>query len=30
MIFAVLYKFLNCAVEKAIDSGHTAITDCNY
>ena len=29
MIFVVLYKFLNCAVDKAIDAGHTAITNCN-
>ena len=27
MIFVVLYKFLNCAVDKTIDTGH--ITDCN-
>ena len=28
-IFAVLYNHLNCAADKAIDAGHTAITDCN-
>ena len=30
MIFVVLYKQLNCAVDKTIDAGHTAVTDCNY
>ena len=25
-IFAVLYKYLNCAADKGIDAGHTAIT----
>ena len=29
MIFAVLYKQLNCAADKIIDIGHTASTDCN-
>ena len=29
MIFVVLYKYLNCAVDKAIDTGHTTSTDCN-
>ena len=29
-IFVVLYKYLNCAADKAIDAGHTAVTDCNY
>ena len=29
MIFVVLYKYLNCAADKAIDAGHTAISDCN-
>ena len=27
-IFAVLYKYLNCAADKGIEAGHTAITDC--
>ena len=26
VIFAVLYKYLNCVAYKAIDAGHTAIT----
>ena len=26
MIFAVLYKYLNCVAYEAIDAGHTAIT----
>ena len=32
MIFVVLYKYLNCAVDKTIDTGHTTSTDCitNY
>ena len=30
MIFAVLYKYINCTADKTIDEGHTAITDCNY
>ena len=30
MIFAVLYKELNCAADKTIDTGHTTSTDCNY
>ena len=25
----VLYKCLNCAVDKTIHTGHTASTDCN-
>ena len=29
MIFAVLYKQLNCAADKIIDTGHTAITGSN-
>ena len=29
MIFAVLYKYLNCDVDKTIDSGHATSTDCN-
>ena len=29
MIFVVLYKQLNCATDKIIDTGHTASTDCN-
>ena len=29
MIFVVLYKYLNCAVDKTIDTGHTTSTDCN-
>ena len=28
--FVVLYKYLNCAADKAIDAGHTTSTDCNY
>ena len=30
MIFVVLQKQLNCAADKAIDTGHTASTECNY
>ena len=30
MIFVVLYKWLNCAADETIDTGHTASTDCNY
>ena len=30
MIFAFLYKYLNCAAYKVTDAGHTAITACNY
>ena len=30
MIFVVLYIYLNCAADKTTDTGHTAITDCNY
>ena len=26
----VLYKYLNCAVDKTMEAGHTAITDCSY
>ena len=29
MIFAVLYKYLNCAVDKTIDTSHTISTDSN-
>ena len=29
MIFVVLYKYLNCAVDKTIDLGYTASADCN-
>ena len=29
MIFVVLYKYLNCAVDKAIEPGHAISTDCN-
>ena len=29
MIFVVLYKYLNCAVNKTIDTGHTTSIDCN-
>ena len=29
MLFVVLYKYLNCAADKAIDAGHAGITDCN-
>ena len=29
MIFVDLYKYLKCAVDKTIDGGHTASTDCN-
>ena len=28
-MFAVLYKYLNCAADKSIDACHTAVTDCN-
>ena len=30
MIFVVLYKLLNCAADKTIDTGHTTSIDCNY
>ena len=30
MIFMVLYKQLNCAVDKIINAGHIAYTGCNY
>ena len=29
MTFGFLYKYLNCAVDKTIDAGHTASIDCN-
>ena len=29
MIIVVLYKFLNSAVDKTVDTGHTINTDCN-
>ena len=29
IIFVVLNKYLNCTVDKTIDTGHTASTDCN-
>ena len=29
MIFLVLYKYFNCAVDKAIDTSHSTSTDCN-
>ena len=29
MIFVVLYKYLNCVVDKTIDTGHTTSTDSN-
>ena len=29
MIFVVLYKYLNCVIDKTIDSGDTTSTDCN-
>ena len=29
MIFVVLHKYSNCAVDKTIDSRHTTSTDCN-
>ena len=28
MIFAVLYKYLNCTADKTIDGCYTASTDC--
>ena len=28
-IFVVLYKYLNCAADKGINTRYTAITDCN-
>ena len=30
IIFVVLYKYLYCAPDKTINTGHTASTDCNY
>ena len=30
MISVVLYKKLNCAADKTIDTGGTASSDCNY
>ena len=29
MIFVFLYKYLNCAVDKTVDPGYTASTNCN-
>ena len=29
MIFVVPYKYLNCAIDKTIDTGHTASAECN-
>ena len=29
MIFVVPYKYLNCAIDKTIDTGHTASAVCN-
>ena len=29
MIIVVLYKYLNCGVDKTIDTGHTTSTDRN-
>ena len=29
-MFEVLYKWLNCAVDKTIATGHTTNTNCNY
>ena len=29
LIFVVLYKYLNCVVDKTIETGHTASTDCH-
>ena len=29
MIFVVVYKYVNCAVDKATDTGYTSSTDCN-
>ena len=29
MVFVVLYKYVNCTVDKTIDTGHTASTECN-
>ena len=29
-VFVVLYKYLNCAADKAIDGGHTTSTGCIY
>ena len=28
IIFVVLYKYLNCAADKTIDTSHAASTDC--
>ena len=30
MVFVVLHKYLSCAADKTIDTGHTASTDFNY
>ena len=29
MIYVIICKCLNCAVDKTIDTGHTTSTDCN-
>ena len=29
MIFVVLYKNMNCGVDKTVNTGHTASTGCN-
>ena len=29
MVFVVLYKYVNCTVDKTIGTGHTDSTDCN-
>ena len=29
MVFVVLYKYGNCAVDKTMDTGYTTSTDCN-
>ena len=29
MIFVVLCRYVNCPVDKTIDTGHIASTDCN-
>ena len=29
MVYVVLYKHLHCTADKAIDTDHTTITDCN-
>ena len=30
MIFVILYKYLNCAVDKTNDTGHTTCTDFHH